>query len=132
MAQVILFTLELGISLYAQGCRTFFCGRERWWTLDGHNPASARAATTVPATAGDRRARACDSGFSEPCGGDGPSTFPGLVQPLTLLAVIGMAFHGFNRFQTRIYHTKKHSSGQLPVCRGMQSSKGSLSTEVGL
>lgn len=30
---VILFTLELGISLYAQGCRTFFCGRERWWNF---------------------------------------------------------------------------------------------------
>ncbi|CAL1128628.1 unnamed protein product [Cladocopium goreaui] len=30
---VILFTLEMSISLFAQGCGVFFCGRERWWNL---------------------------------------------------------------------------------------------------
>lgn len=30
---VALFTAELLLNLYAQGCRSFFCGRERWWNL---------------------------------------------------------------------------------------------------
>ena len=29
--KVILFTFELALSLFAQGCSTFFCGREKWW-----------------------------------------------------------------------------------------------------
>lgn len=30
---VALFTGELSLNLYAQGCLSFFCGRERWWNL---------------------------------------------------------------------------------------------------